>query len=559
VILFALAFSAEASTDSKPDGGRPPVKLWLESSLQRIFPNSLAGERKTLTLLAARNQRLSFQACVRNLGTEALRVDCEVSGPSDFQLQVRRVGYVPMLHHTPGVAMSEQDGVGEIPGFVPDPLFPEKSTSVGPSENQSFWITVTVPTGSEPGLRKVLVRLAFETGREKQKVSLGEMTAEIDVRPLTLQARRNFPVTHWWQPDGLYDWYKVEPFGERWWQIAEVYVRNMVSHGSNTILVPVFHMRREVVTRPPQMLKVTMPQPGRYEFDFSDILRFVKMAQRCGMEYFEFPHLWLYWGVRNPIHVYRRDGERWSLFWPTETEATGETYRNFLKQFLPALHNFLTQERILERSFFHLSDEPHGDEHFNNYRKARALLKELAPWMKVMDALSEVRYGKVGLTDIPIPILNSAQGYIEAGIPHWVYYCTSPRGQYLNRFFDTPLAKIRMSGWLFYRLGARGFLHWGYSYWYKMETQQLVDPFLEGAGGDWPSIPYGDPFVVYPGEDGPIDSIRWEVFAESLQDYALLQAAGVRPTDPLLSALKSYSDFPKTEKWLHDTLEKILR
>ena len=39
----------------------------------------------------------------------------------------------------------------------------------------------------------------------------------------------------------------------------------------------------------------------------------------------------------------------------------------------------------------------------------------------------------------------------------------------------------------------------------------------------------GDPFVVYPGPDGPVDSLRWEVFAASLQDYALLQEAGVRP------------------------------
>lgn len=558
VIILAIVLLASGSPEAK-GAGTPAseVKLWLETSLQRVFPNSPAKERKELRLLTARNQRLAFQACLRNQGTQALRVQCGVGGSGDLQVQVRRVGYVPMPHHTPNVPLAEQDGLGQIPGLVPDPLFPESSTTIGPSENQSFWITVTVPSNVEPGPRQVVVRLMAERERDKEKLPLGEMTAHVDVRPVTLQARRNFPVTHWWQPDGLYDWYKVEPFGEKWWQIAESYIRNMVAHGSDVVLVPVFHMRREVVERPPQLLKVTSPSPGRYQFDFSEIRRFVRLARRCGMEYFEFPHLWLYWGVRNPIHVYRQDGERWSLFWPTETEATGEVYRTFLGQFLPALHQFLTEEKILERSFFHLSDEPHGDEHFDNYRKARALLKELAPWMKVMDALSEVRYGKAGLTDIPI--LNSAQDYIDAGIPHWVYYCTAPRGHYLNRFFDTPLAKIRMSGWLFYRLGAKGFLHWGYSYWYKMETQQLLDPFQEGAGGDWPGIPYGDPFVVYPGKEGPIDSIRWEVFAESLQDYALLQTAGIRPEDPLLSPLKSYADFPKSEQWLQETLERILR
>jgi hypothetical protein len=60
---------------------------------------------------------------------------------------------------------------------------------------------------------------------------------------------------------------------------------------------------------------------------------------------------------------------------------------------------------------------------------------------------------------------------------------------------------------------------------------------------------YGDPFVVYPGADGPVDSIRWEVFGESLQDYALLQTLGVARDDPLLAPIVSFTEFPKDEAW----------
>jgi hypothetical protein len=123
---------------------------------------------------------------------------------------------------------------------------------------------------------------------------------------------------------------------------------------------------------------------------------------------------------------------------------------------------------------------------------------------------------------------------------------------------DTPLAKIRMSGWLFYRLGARGFLHWGYNCWQKLEQDAMVNPFIEGAAGLWPDIPYGDPFVVYPGPDGPIDSIRWEVFAESLEDYAMLQSAGIPPDDPLLAGIRSYAEFPKTGQWITDATAHVL-
>jgi hypothetical protein len=86
----------------------------------------------------------------------------------------------------------------------------------------------------------------------------------------------------------------------------------------------------------------------------------------------------------------------------------------------------------------------------------------------------------------------------------------------------------------------------------------VPDLFQEGAGYAWPGIPYGDPFVVYPGPDGPLDSIRWEVFAEALQDYALLQSAGIDPNSALLGELKNYWDFPKTEEWIERTRARIL-
>ena len=179
--------------------------------------------------------------------------------------------------------------------------------------------------------------------------------------------------------------------------------------------------------------------------------------------------------------------------------------------------------------------------------------------MKVMDALSDVRYGREHLTDIPIPIISSDEAYRKANIPHWVYFCTGPRNKWLNRLYDTPLAKIRMSGWLFYHLKAQGFLHWGYNVWYKLDREEVGDPFTEGSAYAYPGIASGDPFVVYPGPDGPYDSIRWEVFAESLQDYAILQTAGIQPDNEMLSALHSYEDFPKSEQWINATLQRILK
>src|SRR5438105_1604847 len=124
----ALAHLAPPAT-AEPQAN---VRVWLETSLKRIFPSTQAAARTDLPLVSARNQRVSFQACVRNETTKRVKVECSVSGAADLKIETRRVGYVPLPHHTTDVPESDMDGLGCVPGLVPDPLFPEQTTSVGP-------------------------------------------------------------------------------------------------------------------------------------------------------------------------------------------------------------------------------------------------------------------------------------------------------------------------------------------------------------------------------------------------------------------------------------------
>src|SRR5687768_2278865 len=133
-------------------------KYWLTTSLQRVFPSSKPGEGR-IELLAVRNGRVSFQACVRNESTKPLDVECKVIGADDLKPMVRWVGLVPMHHLTPHTDAKELDGVGNIPGLVPDPLMPTSKGTIGPFESRSFWITLNVPADAEPGQREPTVNL----------------------------------------------------------------------------------------------------------------------------------------------------------------------------------------------------------------------------------------------------------------------------------------------------------------------------------------------------------------------------------------------------------------
>jgi hypothetical protein len=156
LVLFLVAQTADVS--QADDGARhvalgdepqPTIYLWLNSSLSRIFPQSKPGSTK-LDLIAARNGTISFQACLRNERTYALRVDGAIEGADDLKGQTRLVGLVPMPHVTPGTEPAELDGAGHLPGLVPDPLYPETKTLIGPQESRSYWITHRVPANANP-------------------------------------------------------------------------------------------------------------------------------------------------------------------------------------------------------------------------------------------------------------------------------------------------------------------------------------------------------------------------------------------------------------------------
>lgn len=566
---FSSLRAIEADESPEKRTGKPTekdsVQFWTETSLKRVFPNSHAGSAEPLELISARNAQLSFQACFRNLRDCCVRVRATVDAPSGWTAQVRRVGFVPMDQHSTDVPPDETDGRGFIPGLVPDPLFPEETASVGLESNGVFWITLKVPADAEIGENKLTVTLTvedefrFPMWMSRKPISVN-LPVSVHVGSIILEPRTDFPVTHWISADSIWEYYKIAPFSERFWELADAYIANLTAHNLDVVYSPIFNARHEILERPAQLLKVRPIGDDRYEFDFSDVRRWIQLAKKHNAHYVEWTHFFTPAPTsgKYPQRIFERWETMGKLLWPPEISAVSETYRRFLEQFLPEFKQVLIEEQMLDRSLFHCADEPDGPVQVADYRQARALLKELAPWMKVMDAMSDPIYATEDLTDMPIPSIVTAPQFTAAKCDAWVYFCCGPRGRYLQRFLDTPLPKLRMASWLFYKLKAKGFLHWGHNYWFVFCTGTPTNPFIDAAVSAWPGMPHGDAFIVYPGDNGPIDSIRWEVFAESLQDYALLQTAGIDPDDPLLAELESYETFPKTEEWLWAAHAQVL-
>ena len=83
-----------------------------------------------------------------------------------------------------------------------------------------------------------------------------------------------------------------------------------------------------------------------------------------------------------------------------------------------------------------------------------------------------------------------------------------------------------------------------------------MDPFRETDAGK--AFPSGDAYLVYPGDDGPLDSIRSEVFREALQDQRALQLLEkLQGRDKTLALLEkglarpiTMKRYPRDAQWL---------
>ncbi len=530
------------------------LTTWIQDTTRRIFPSSSLppgdfGENG-FRLILARGERRAFQVGVRNGSLHACRLSAEILDTQGLRVRLRRIGYVPLRHLTTDTDPAELDVPGAIPGFVPDPLHDDPETHLGPLETGGFWIDVQAPEEMPAGNRSVCLLLKPEKGEAIRH------TAAVTVAEMALPAREGLPVTHWLYLDAIADWYGVSPLSDPFWEKVNPYLENLVGHGNDTLFTPFLAPPVNGDNRPIQLLGIWCDE-GRYRFDWSELRRWVARGKEMGFRYFEWSHLFSQWGAKYAPRVYEGFAEEERAFWPLQTPGLSGEYRDFLSQLFPEWKRFLIEEEILDRSFFHLSDEPNGKKAPENYRAVATFVREKAPWLNPTEAVEELPLVKEGYIGQPVCSVENIDLFLAEGIRPWAYYCCNPRGPWINRFLDTPLWKIRMVGWLLHRTGAGGFLHWGYNYWSRKLTRELVDPFSVSDAGRWPAWPSGDPFMVYPGPEGPLDSIRWEIFAESLQDYALLQAGG-SPEAGSLEPLRSFKDFPRDPPWIEITRESLL-
>ena len=525
--------------------------LWRPHPLRKIFKDEQPAKKRVggkLVLRAARNEyepgqlAITAQRGVRNLtvGVSPLRHE---SGTHELPAALHAwnfVGYVPVKKKTQNTPVEEL--VRVAPGLFPDPLLERRECDVLPGETQPIWLTYRIPEDALPGRYVGHVTVTSEFGSE-------EMPVELHVYPFALPKRQNIFMTNWYNLRTLARFHSVEYRSSEFWEVFRKYAQNMREHGQNVGSVSIGDVR------------ITYEGPvtpggegGSLSFDYT---RFDEMAQflidngigeRLEGSGFTrrqagFSSNFL---LRDRV-VYRKDGSR----------VKGLATEIVLSALFRDLQQHLEEKGWLDRYMQHVGDEP-IQRNLESWKACSAVVGKAAPKIRRVEAIEAPDFGDS--LEVWVPKTCHLHNWMDTykkrqseGAELWFYVCLFPNQTYANRLIDYSLLKVRMLQWQNWLFDAHGFLHWGLNHW----TDKPYESVERG------SLPPGDAFVIYPGKDGPVNSLRWEITREGIEDFEYLhlhaevqarlaKQLGAREFDPshrgkqLLRAMcRSLIDFTK--------------
>lgn len=487
------------------------LQLWSVDPLVKVFRDAEPQPAGTAVDHVARGEYGEFQIVVRSdtsldtLSASVTDFSNAVSGTTIPGASVRFVGYVHVDRPSQRPSL---DQLRQPPADFPDVLLEDASVSVPSEQAQPVWISVHVPPAVPEGAYQASVTVRADSGGITQEATY---PLKLVVYPITLDSTRLW-VTNWFSMQWRHMEINPEPDSAAYYDLLRRYARNMAEHRQNAALISPLALSRFYVNA-----------EGALAVDFEKFDRWVQIFIDEGVI-----------GRIEGGHIGGRSGG-WDSDFITYIHSVqdgavtngsaapdSEEARTFYGFFYPALTAHLKEKGWLDIYMQHLADEP-TQRNMGTYKALAALVHEFAPELRIIEANHTKEL--VGSMDIWVPQLNffhedfgHYQERQKNGDEVWFYTCVFPQGEYANRFIELPLIKTRLLHWINFTSGATGYLHWGYNAWKNEDPRVYTTREHNGP----PYLPAGDPWVVYPGKEGPLDSIRFEAMRDGIFDHELL-------------------------------------
>ncbi len=379
------------------------------------------------------------------------------------------VGSILIAENSPNHRKSEL--LRPAPARFPDYLSDAKQMAVEAGRYQAVYLTIRVPKDAQAGDYEGVVTFHADQGERTLPLAL-------TVFPLTLPDERHLMVTEWFSTNRFKQFHGVDSSDPNaFYKMLAVYARDMADHRQNVFRVS------------PDLIAATKHRDGKLTFDFARFDKWCDVFWSTGrMDLLETGFVARFrdggWSSREIVlQDFRvRDEEK-----AASITMPGQEY---LPQFLPALEQHLQERGWLDKTVFHIADEP-SDHNIMTWREASDFVHRYGPRLRRIDAIEtphcldrlEIWVPKLDHYATWQPAYDDAQ---RRGNEMWFYTVgIFQAGAYMNKTVDVPLIQSRTLHWLNYRFGLTGYLHWGYNSW-------TDDPF------EAPGQHRGDGWHVYP-------------------------------------------------------------
>lgn len=579
-VLVVMAFLLEAFCPSalslgKVRGSREYLRMYQVDPLVKVFKENPFYVDEVDTVRVPRGGYATVQIVtkanddIHDMDVSVKRISNE-SGGILSDVSAGWVGYVKLGRTYPNPS---SEVLRALSGYFPDPIITDSLMTVERGEVQPVWITVSIPKDARPGLYSGRLEVTGKVGR---KSCSWEKDFFIRVYPVTL-GESPLLVSNWMAFGPSLMGYVnggVAPaaYSDDYWDIIRMYAMIMASHRQNVFRV--FPLWNTIFTL----------SGDKYSFDFSRFDKEVEIYEQIGaLKLIEGGHVaWRAgpWRSNFLLETPLPDNEQTRKMPAGHSPHNGKFGMrnvllpasdpravNFYRQFLPAFKEHLEQKGWLDKYVQHIGDEPTAD-NAESYIEISNMVHEFMPGVRLFDAVMTSK-DLSGTIDVWVPLLSVLHKdwsfYEELkknGKEVWYYVCTSPKGNYANRFIELPLIQTRYLHWINYKYDLPGFLHWGLNSW------EAPDQLHNSASRDRGRLPAGDNCVLYPGGYRKLySSIRFEAQRDGIDDYQLLKMLEAKDpeaarsiVDGIILGFNSYDGsimyFRKTYKRLLELLSK---
>ncbi|MBF8185094.1 DUF4091 domain-containing protein [Nonomuraea sp. K274] len=499
-----------------------PTGDFASSSFDRVpqaAPDPVPAGDRRLSLSVVRGGHASAQLAVTSAqDLEKLRVQVDPLKPTgeggaiSKKIQVRYPQYIPNSPNAPG-------------GVIADPLRGVDTVDVPAGMVQPVWFTFDVPETARPGTyhSRIVVRA------QHARAVTYDLTVKVADVTLPPPAQRNFYLNVWFQPDTIADQLHLPLWSDAHFAALRPYLADLAEHGQRVVntaaVTDPWPLERpdgswHSQTYIPWHSLISWSYNGEdWSFDFRNWDRFVaeSLASGIGPQISVFgllgfggppPHL-TYTDTRTNSEVWEwvdLGGQRWTDAWSA-----------FLVTF---------EEHLRTKGWLHQTHLAFDERPTNEMQVAFDLVQKYAPDLAAnrfaiaggesSDPLAnELSLNEGSRSSWPQELIDKRKA---EGKKTTFYTWNQPI--HPNTLTQSPPVGARLLPWISAQRNLDGYLRWSYNSWPQ-------DPYTNPTfmGVTFPNFGKyrpGDEYLVYPGPNGPVSSIRWELFRDGQEDFALL-------------------------------------